>query len=143
MSMKDFAHHIIAVANENNLPITNLQLQKVMYFTFKDALINQTYDKKWFDTVYDSPFLVWRYGPVEKDIYETYNIYGASPIIEKNEINPKFNRLNKFIIEKLKKDPFVLVNQSHQEKFWEDNKKEICGWRSDVKYSLDNIKLGA
>lgn len=103
MSMKDFAHHIIAVANENNLPITNLQLQKVMYFTFKDALINQTYDKKWFDTVYDSPFLVWRYGPVEKDIYETYNIYGASPIIEKNEINPKFNRLNKFIIENLKK----------------------------------------
>ncbi|KRO21882.1 hypothetical protein IV63_GL000141 [Companilactobacillus crustorum] len=38
MSMNEFAHHIIAVANDNNLSITNLQLQKVMYFSLKEAM---------------------------------------------------------------------------------------------------------
>ena len=35
MNMEKFANHIIAVAKENKLPITNLQLQKIMYFAFK------------------------------------------------------------------------------------------------------------
>ena len=37
LNMNKFADHIIAVAKENKLPITNLQLQKIMYFTLKLA----------------------------------------------------------------------------------------------------------
>lgn len=37
MSMEKFANHIIAVANEKQLPITNLQLQKIMYFVLRNA----------------------------------------------------------------------------------------------------------
>ena len=35
--MDAFADHIIAVAKENHFPITNLHLQKFMYFTLKLA----------------------------------------------------------------------------------------------------------
>ncbi|WP_057897050.1 DUF4065 domain-containing protein, partial [Companilactobacillus crustorum] len=94
------------------------------------------------DSLYDRPFLVWRYGPVEKDIYETYRVYGSDPIVEKHSQNPELKALNPFIENELKKDPFTLVNESHQEKYWQDNMKKIVGWRSDVPYSLENIERG-
>ncbi|MCT6893602.1 MAG: hypothetical protein M3Z38_05850 [Bombilactobacillus mellifer] len=38
MDMVGFAKHVIAVANDNSNGITNLQLQKIMYFAIKDYL---------------------------------------------------------------------------------------------------------
>lgn len=37
LNMDAFADHIIAVAKKNHFPITNLHLQKFMYFTLKLA----------------------------------------------------------------------------------------------------------
>lgn len=143
MSMKDFAHHIIAVANDNELSITNLQLQKVMYFTLQKALKHGLLNQEQLQDLYDSPFLVWRYGPVEKDIYERYSVFGSDSIIEENECKTELNPLNRIIIDELEKDPFDLVNKSHREKFWQEHENEIHGWRSDVKYTLADIKVGA
>ncbi|MGM0210963.1 hypothetical protein IGK20_001583 [Enterococcus sp. AZ112] len=38
MAMNDLANHIIARAQNTKLGITNLQLQKVLYFTLIDGL---------------------------------------------------------------------------------------------------------
>lgn len=142
MSMNDFAHHIIAVANENSLKVTNLQLQKVMYFSLKEALQKNLFDRKQLTELYDRPFLVWRYGPVERDIYETYKVYGADPITESQNPYSEYKFLDSFIVTELKKDPFELVNESHQEEYWEKHEKDIHGWRSNVEYSLDNVQFG-
>lgn len=38
MTMRELAEHIISVANEKGKPITNLQLQKILYFTLRNSV---------------------------------------------------------------------------------------------------------
>lgn len=142
MTMRDLAQHIIAVAHQVNQPITNLQLQKVMYFTLQKALKDQKFDKNTIDQLYDSPFLVWRYGPVEKDIYEEYKVYGSDPITAAGANVAELEDLNNEILTLLQKDPFDLVEKSHQERFWEQHQSQIVGWRSDQAYALADILAG-
>ena len=35
MNIKDLSDHIIGLAQKNHIPITNLHLQKILYFTLK------------------------------------------------------------------------------------------------------------
>ncbi|MCI1922328.1 MAG: hypothetical protein LKJ22_10485 [Liquorilactobacillus nagelii] len=142
MTMMDLAHHIIAVAHENDIPVTNLQLQKVMFFSLKDALNDDLLTRRVVEETYDQPFLVWRYGPVEKKVYERYRIFGSDSISEPNEEHPEFSRLNEVIIRLLREDPFKLVDKSHDENFWKRNQNKINGWRSNVAYSLYNVRTG-
>lgn len=79
--MLRFANHILAVAYENNLSVSNLQLHKVMYFAMRD----RKDDYKLLAKMYDEPFYVWRYGPTVPKIYRKFRIYGASSIIEKEK----------------------------------------------------------
>lgn len=65
MNMLNFAKHILAVAYENKLSVSNLQLQKVMYF----AIRTQKNNHELLSQMYDEPFYVWRYGPVVPKIY--------------------------------------------------------------------------
>ena len=53
MSMRKLADHIIAVAQKNSLPITNLQLQKVMYFVIKIAKQENLIDLDQLNEIYD------------------------------------------------------------------------------------------
>ncbi|WP_273722779.1 Panacea domain-containing protein [Leuconostoc mesenteroides] len=139
MTMLNFAMHVIDVAQKNHLPITNLQLQKVMYFSFKEALSKGLIERSVLEQMYDEPFQVWRYGPVVRTVYEKYNIYSGSPIIEPGETQKSIEPLNSVIEIFLRKNPFELVNASHNELYWKQNKEKIIGWRSDVNYSISDI----
>lgn len=142
MTMRDLAQHIIAVAHQANQPITNLQLQKVMYFTLQKILKNKTFDENTIEQLYDSPFLVWRYGPVEKDIYEEYKVYGSDPITVAGSDTTELEGLNSEILTLLQRDPFDLVEASHQERFWQQHQSQIVGWRSNQDYTLADILAG-
>lgn len=139
MSMNDFAKHIISVVHNENHEITNLQLQKVMYFSLKFALKNNLFTQQQLQSIYDEPFLVWRYGPVVKSIYEKYKIYGSDPITEKGAQCSQLNVLNDEIIKLSHEDVFDLVNKSHLENYWKTNENKIVGWRSNVAYDLGDI----
>ncbi|WP_419154289.1 Panacea domain-containing protein [Weissella viridescens] len=139
MPMVDLARHIIAVANENNRSVTNLQLQKVMYFTLQAALREQMFTDEQLHDIYDEPFLVWRYGPVVEDVYARYSIFGASSIIEEDQQLEVFNGLNANILELLREPAFNLVQRSHNEDFWKNHENDINGWRSAVQYELRDI----
>ncbi|TPR26520.1 DUF4065 domain-containing protein [Apilactobacillus micheneri] len=140
--MFSFAKHIIETAHENSLNITNLQLQKVMYFTLQYALRYHLLDDDFVRNMYDEKFLVWRYGPVEKSIYEEYKIYGSDPITDEYETLEPLNKLNSKIIELIKDNPFKLVRESHSEPFWQKNEQYIDGWRSTKAYNLENVASG-
>ena len=72
MSMEKFADHVIAVAQKNNMNITNLQLQKVMYFVLKEAKEKGTLTEKQLEELYDEKFQVWAYGPVVRGQYNRF-----------------------------------------------------------------------
>lgn len=142
MTMKQFADHILAVSHEHELPITNLQLQKVMYFSFQKAVAENLINMNIIEENYDEPFQVWKYGPVIKSVYEKYNIYSGNPIVDNGKKDKHFISLDSGIVELLNDSPFALVNKSHAEPFWEHNKHFISGFRSNVNYKIGDIISG-
>lgn len=144
MNMKDFSDYIIDVANRKNIAISNLQLQKIMFFTLRYALKNNIYTEDFVNQFYDKKFLVWRYGPVVKDIYEEYKINGAEPLIETPKVTDNFSnaRIENEIEKLLKVSIFKLVEASHQDEHWIENEANIYGWRSDIEYSVNDLKNG-
>lgn len=137
MSMKELANHIIAVAHDNELPITNLQLQKILYFTLRNS--RRYLDEDTLKETYNEPFLVWRYGPVVESQYNRFYSYGSSPITDSFNQIPKYENLNQMILHFLKIDVFRMVDASHTHKFWKENSPRIKFGRSDIEYPLEEV----
>lgn len=139
MPMRDLADHVIARAQRVGKGITNLQLQKVLYFTLIDGIKQKIINEDWLQEQYNSEFFVWRYGPVVKDIYEDYSIYGASKIFERKNENDSYTFLNKIIDARLKENVFDLVDESHSHTHWENNKEHIVYGRSNISYTVEDL----
>lgn len=143
--MKGLVNHILAVADKNNMNITNLQLQKILYFSFLNLIKNGEIEQDTLEEMYNEngPFFVWRYGPVNESIYNEFRIYGSTPILERGEIDNRFNDLNDSIIEMLKQNPFDLVEKSHNSQKWKDNEHKIKYGRSDIYYQYEDLSTEA
>ena len=142
MTMMDLAHHIIAVAHENNIPVTNLQLQKVMFFSLKHAMNANLLPQEVIEEMYDRPFLVWRYGPVVEDVYNEFSVYGATPILDDYTLVKELDNegFNREICDLLKQNVFKLVRESRQESFWKENESQIIFGRGNARYQLDDVR---
>lgn len=138
MNMLNFANHILAVAYENNLSISNLQLQKVMYFAMREQKDNYELLSK----MYDEPFYVWRYGPTIPSVYRKFRIYGASSIIEKGERNNDYSIFDKPIIKLLNEEPSSLIYKSREHSYWLAHKHKIANGTSNIKYKLEDVLNG-
>ncbi|AEH56023.1 Panacea domain-containing protein [Streptococcus parasanguinis] len=139
MTMEKLANHIIAVAQDNKTSISNLQLQKIMYFAMKDAKEKQLMSMDELSELYDEPFLVWAYGPVVKSQYDRFKRFGSSPIIGLFQASDDLKKINGTIKEYLSETVSSLVRKSHQVPFWEENKDKIVGFRSNIEYNLEDI----
>lgn len=122
MKALDLAFMIVNAGIDNNKPVSNLHLQKILYF------INLIYlqDNKTFLLDRNS-FEAWLHGPVVPEVYYRYSIYGGTPIIKHEEVSKTaFNESGKKLddkeIENLKTligrlmniDPWTLVDYSHR-----------------------------
>ncbi|HAQ4312342.1 TPA: hypothetical protein IXR49_002669 [Enterococcus faecium] len=139
MPMRDLADHVIARAQGTGVGITNLQLQKVLYFTIINGIQQGLIDNEWLQENYDSEFFVWRYGPVVEEIYEEYSIYGASKIFEPRQEIEQFTNLNNIIDELLSQRVSRLVDESHSHEHWLSNENQIEFGRSNVPYHLEDL----
>jgi uncharacterized phage-associated protein len=86
------AYAFVKKAIEEGSPLTQMKLQKMVYFAQGIHLI-----------LHDEPlikenFQAWKYGPVVPAIYHDYKFYGSSPIndTELVEFDPKDNELINF-----------------------------------------------
>ncbi|MBM0064909.1 Panacea domain-containing protein [Alkalicoccobacillus gibsonii] len=140
MTMQALAGHIFAVANETGRSITNLQLQKILFFSLGLHLRLRGGIDQLAQEIYNLPFSKWRYGPVVEDLYFTYNGYGSQPIIPQvANRDPRFEHLDTAIINLLDRDVFKLVSFSHQMSAWDDFKDDILEGRHVDPYTLDEI----
>lgn len=138
MNMRNFANHILAVAYENNLSISNLHLQKVMYFTMREQKDNY----ELLSNMYDEPFYIWRYGPTIPGIYKKFRIYGASSIIEKGKRDDNYSIFDESIIELLHQDVSSLIDKSCEHNHWLLNKNKIINGTSNIEYELEDVLNG-
>ena len=137
--MSEFSQHILAVANDNNLKVTNLQLQKILYFVLREARNKELLSEKEIEEVYDESFLVWRYGPVIESIYEKYSRFGASPIEEEGTQIDRYIILNSIILNYINRNVFDLVRESHLNLFWKENEKNIIYAKTNIEYDITDI----
>lgn len=140
LNMDAFADHIIAVAKENKLPITNLQLHKIMYFTLKLAKEDELLDIEILKKMYDQPFEVWELGPVVRLQYLRFRRSSCEFIIGTFKQTDILKPLNTVIIELLKEKVFTLAEISTRVSFWIQNSNKINkSGTSDIEYSFDDI----
>ncbi len=138
----DVANHIIQYCNENNGEITNLKLQKILYYVQAAFLIEK--DKP----AFKESIVAWQYGPVIesvyrkfkknldrpiKSIYEDINMsqvrigndgrFVLSPI--NNDFDDKIEHGDALLVDKvvealMNKNAFELVKKTHQEDPWKN-----------------------
>lgn len=76
-SALEVSQYMVSKAYEEGYPISNLQLQKLLYFVQGKALV------KLGCPAFSESFEAWNYGPVVPEVYDQYRVYGASPICRK------------------------------------------------------------
>ena len=70
----DIAKYVIYYCDEHGYAISNLKLQKLLYFVQAKFLVDA--NRPCFSDVIEA----WDYGPVVPDVYREYRIYGSSNI---------------------------------------------------------------
>lgn len=112
MAALDVAQYIINETLNKGYPVSNLKLQKMLYFVQGVMLVN--YGRPAFEDRIEA----WQYGPVVPEVYFAYSSYGATPILlQYDEINldaEEKNAANIVIKSFLKTPAFALVNETHK-----------------------------
>lgn len=115
----DVAKYAIDYYHEKGLTITNLKLQKLLYYIQGECL-------KVFDfPVFADAIRAWKHGPVVPTVYRQYNKYAGTPILEHGnpscKFSPNYIKVFNKILDKYKDaDAWELVTKTHQEDPWKD-----------------------
>lgn len=121
---KDIADYFIAVSNASESLITNLKLQKLVY-----------YAQAWYLAIYKKPifeedFQAWVHGPVLVDLYNEYKDLKWYPIQRddlteerlvslKAQFSPELNQLLEEVVDEyFVLDAYALEYQTHREDPW-------------------------
>lgn len=112
----DLAKYIISFCFKEGNPISNLQLQKILYYIQGYSFALR--DKE----AFIEEILAWQYGPVVKEVYDFFSLYAAMPIENDFEIkieDIKFEKMIQFVaLEKMFCPVWKLVEQTHSEAPW-------------------------
>lgn len=80
----DLANYIVDKCIKDNVPITNLQLQRILYFIQKDFL-------KRGSPAFSDYIEAWWFGPVVPNVYFCFCGFGAMPIFISRDTVPKLS----------------------------------------------------
>lgn len=108
----ELAKYIVNKCVVENYPITNLQLQKILYYVQRDHL-HDFNERAFIDEIE-----AWKFGPVVPEVYYAFCYYGAMPIENQydnaSNIDIDFNLVDKIVEEKRKLKPWDMVNDTHK-----------------------------
>ena len=108
----DLSRYIVSKCIKDGYPISNLQLQKILYYIQKDFLKRD-------HLAFQDNIEAWQFGPVVPNVYYHYCGYGAMPIISSREsfdINQKdLSDVDCIVEQKRKLRPWELVAETHKE----------------------------
>ena len=111
LSAVDLSKYIVTKCAVDDCPISNLQLQKILYYI-------QKYFLKHDSIAFYDDIEAWQFGPVVPNSYYQFCGFGAMPItneyktvIENNESKKAIDRI---VEEKRALDPWQLVDATHK-----------------------------
>lgn len=107
----DLSKYIVSKCIKDDQPISNLQLQKILYYVQKEYLKNGR-------KAFSDDIEAWQFGPVVPNVYYYFCGYGAMPIFNSHESfsvasadQPVIDRI---VEEKRMLDPWTLVSETHK-----------------------------
>lgn len=108
----ELAWFILRRCADNGTPISNLQLQKILFF------LQRLYLKKLNKPLFFNKIFAWQFGPVVRDVYYKFAIFSSVRIIpSKLDPTPDFD-LPDFILNEIdsraKQKPWDMVDETHQ-----------------------------
>lgn len=108
------AQYILYKCIREEKPISNLQLQKILYFIQGEHLAQKG------TPLFDKDFEAWQYGPVIRSVYSKYCGYGASSIVMLNkpceELDSEICKFVDPIVDRLREEnAWSLVEKSHKQ----------------------------
>lgn len=118
----DVANYFIDLANQTGTAVSNLKLQKLVY-----------YSQAWHLAIYGIPlfgedFQAWIHGPVIPELYQKYKVFGWQPIHEDISSNLP-ERVSSFLGEVAKEyfacDAYELEQMTHLEAPWNQARGDI------------------
>lgn len=118
-SAMDVAKYVIDYSNKSNYAISNLKLQKILYFIQANFLVNL--DKACFYEDIEA----WNFGPVVPSVYYKYKVFGSSNISSNESTNEKFllndRKLIEIMIDECSKySASQLVDITHNQRPWKN-----------------------
>ncbi len=145
----DVSKYVISSYWKSGNTITNLKLQKILYYIQGYTL------KRCNEIMFPEAIYKWPYGPVVPEAYFAYSNAGSAPLIEPNEgeLHASLMRLNrditfKSIIDLVAKKTYALratelVDKTHSEYPWRSTAdREIIPVPIIAQYFISNDPLG-
>ena len=117
----DVAKYVIERCNKMGYPISNLKLQKILYFIQAEFLV--AFDEQCFQEDIEA----WNFGPVVPEVYREYKIYGSASIPYLKEYDGVFiNEEHKAVMDEVidlcaQYTASTLVSITHNQKPWKDS----------------------
>lgn len=131
------ARYIINKCNENNKSISNLKLQKILYFVQAEFLVEKG------EACFSEKIQAWNFGPVVPEVYQQYKVYGAANIPSRKRLveSVVFSEGDRKIIDDMVKEcskysASELVEITHRQKPW----KQAYAKGPNTVISCDKIK---
>lgn len=114
------AHHVLAFSNEVEDPITNLKLQKLVYYVFAWYLANTGV------ALFKETFQAWIHGPVIPSLYNEFKHFSPQHIVhtaQLSETNAYFSEkelqlINEILSVYMPYSAYELELMTHQETPW-------------------------
>lgn len=134
-SALEIAKYVINHEHTEKREITNLRLQKLLYFVQAKLLVETG------DPCFDDKMEAWAYGPVVPVVYDEYKKYGNLPILEKQALSENLdekteNYINEILNYFAETPTFGLVQITHNQTPWIEAKRK--GLHSTIE--IESIK---
>lgn len=115
----NLSNHVISEFEKKGSPITNLKLQKVLYYV-QGYFIREFGEEAFTDDIY-----CWQYGPVVPSVYYEYSFNGACALHSNENFKLNIDEVKEQLIAKIVEKcrhicSSALVNMTHSESPWKN-----------------------
>lgn len=113
----DIAKYVILYCMEQGYSVTNLKLQKLLYFIQADFLVDTG------SPCFNEEIEAWDFGPVVPEVYHEYKYFGNSNIVLSDRVPPFINerdenRIREMVDEGTRYSASDLVRITHNQAPW-------------------------
>lgn len=132
----DIAKYVVTKCKRDGKPISNLQLQKILYYIQRDYLQSGS-------MAFQDSIEAWRFGPVVPKVYYYFCGAGSMPLIPLVEFDGNTisaydkMRIDGIVEEKRKLSAWSMVSETHREGgAWDITYQNGKGYRSVIDRNL-------